>query len=212
MKPEPAPAEQKSGAPRDWGEIHRRLERTAAALAAEALPAGEARQAILKARARALALEPPSIADAQQLLEIVEFRLGAEIFGVGAAFVREICPLREFTPLPGTPPFVLGIINLRGQILSVVDLKKIFALPEKGLGQLNKVIVLNNEQMEFGILADEILGTRPIPTETIQAAPPTVAGLGAQYLLGVTGEQTIILDAEKILGYEKLVVHQEETA
>ncbi len=167
------------------------------------------RRALLKERARALALEPPASAAAQALLEIVEFRLGAETYGIGAAYVREICQLQEFTPLPGTPPFVLGLINVRGQILSVVDLKKIFTLPEKGLGQLNKVIILRDERMEFGILADEILGARAIPNETIQTPPPTVAGLGAEYLLGVTGERVIILDARKILHYEKLLVHQE---
>ena len=111
--------------------------------------------------------------------------------------------------MPGTPSFLLGIINVRGQILSVVDLKKIFALPERGLGQLNKVIILRDERMEFGILADEILGTRAIARETIQPPPPTVAGAGAEYLLGVTGERVIILDAKKILHYEKLLVHQE---
>ncbi|MHB8836963.1 MAG: chemotaxis protein CheW [Candidatus Methylomirabilia bacterium] len=209
MKPEdvtPAPA---PGVGRDWDEIHRRLERTAAALAAGSAPSAEASREVLKARSRALALEPPSNAAAQELLEIVEFSLGAETYGIGAAFVREIFPLQEFTPLPGTPPFVLGIINVRGQILSVVDLKKIFALPEKGLGQLNKVIILRDVRMEFGILADEVLGARAVPKETIQAAPPTVAGIGAEYLLGVTAERVIILDAQRILGYEKLIVHQE---
>lgn len=203
------PTSPEPGGGRDWSEIHRRLKRTAEALAAGAVPTGEARQAILKARAHALALEPQPATATQELLEIVEFRLAAEIYGIGAAFVREIYPLREFTPLPGTPPFVLGIVNVRGRIVSVVDLKKIFTLPEKGLGQLNKVIILRDERMEFGILADVILGARAIPKETIQAPPPTVAGIGAEYLLGVTGERVIILDAEKILGYDKLVVHQE---
>lgn len=203
------PPAAETGNSRDWSEIHRRLERTTEALATGAVPTGEARQAVLKARARALALESQRVVATQELLEIVEFRLAAETYGIGAAFVREICPLEEFTPLPGTPPFVLGIVNIRGQILSVVDLKKIFSMPEKGLGALNKVIILRDEAMEFGILADAILGARAIPKETIQDPPPTVAGIGAEYLLGVTGEGVIILNAEKILGYEKLIVHQE---
>jgi len=198
-----------AGGVRDWGEIHRRLERTAESLEAGISPSAAAMHAILKERARALAVEPRRVAATQELLEIVEFRLAAETYGIGAAFVREIHPLQDFTPLPGTPPFVLGIVNVRGQILSVVDLKKIFALPGKGLGALNKVIVLRNERMEFGILADAILGARAIPRETIQPPPPTVGGLGAEYLLGVTGERVILLDAEKILGYDKLIVHQE---
>lgn len=206
MTPELESPEPGSG--RDWGEIRRRLERAAEALAAGVAPSAAAMHAVLKERARALALEPPQAVSSQELLEIVEFRLAAETYGVGAAYVREIHPLHEFTPLPGTPPFVFGIVNVRGRILSVVDLKKIFTLPEKGLGQLNKVIVLRDERMEFGILADEIHGARAIGKASIQPPPPTVGGLGAEYLLGVTGEGVVLLDAEKILGYEKLVVHQ----
>jgi purine-binding chemotaxis protein CheW len=122
--------------------------------------------------------------------------------------VREAYPLKDFTPLPGTPPFVLGIINLRGQILSVVDLKKFFDLPEEGLGQLNKLIILHNEQMEFAILADDILGARPMALGEILAAPPTVSGIGAEYLRGVTAGHVIILDAEKILSDGKIIVNQ----
>ena len=77
-------------------------------------------------------------------------------------------------------------VNVRGQILSVLDLKKFFNLPEKGLGDLNKIIIIRNEMMEFGILADVIIGTRRIPLEAIQPPPPAVTGIGAEYLKGVT--------------------------
>lgn len=164
--------------------------------------------AILKARARVLAQETEEAGAAREFLDIIEFSLAAETYGIESAFVREVYPLKDFTPLPGAPPFVLGIVNVRGQILSVIDLKKFFNLPEKGLGQLNKVIIIRNGLMEFGILADAVLNARPIPLETIQAPPPTVTGIGAGYLKGVTGGRMIILDAEKILGDEKIIVRQ----
>ncbi|TRZ52091.1 purine-binding chemotaxis protein CheW, partial [bacterium] len=144
----------------------------------------------------------------QEFLEIVAFRLASETYGIEAAYVREAYPLRDFTPLPGVPPFVLGIVNVRGQILSVIDLKKFFDLPAGGLGQLNKLIILWDEQMEFGILADEILGAQSIPLDSIQPAPPTVSGIGAEYLRGITAERVILLDAEKILNDEKIIVDQ----
>ena len=87
------------------------------------------------------------------VIEIITFTLATETYGVESAFVREVYPLKEFTPLPGLPPFIFGIICVRGQILPVVDLKKFFNLPEKGLGEMNKVIILGNGQMEFGIMA-----------------------------------------------------------
>jgi len=164
---------------------------------------------ILKARARVLARETEEAGAVLEFLDIIEFNLAAETYGIESAFVREVYPLKNFTPLPGTPPFVLGIVNVRGQILSVIDLKKFFNLPGKGLGQLNKVIIIRNDRMEFGILADAVLDARPIPLETIQAVPSIVTGIGAEYLKGVTSGRMIILDAEKILCDEKIIVHQE---
>ncbi|MDO8803951.1 MAG: chemotaxis protein CheW [Elusimicrobiota bacterium] len=173
------------------------------------LSAGAAdKRLILKARARALAQEPAAECAARGFLEITEFRLAAETYGLASAFVREVQPLKDYTPLPGVPPFVLGLISVHGQILSVVDLKKFFSLPGKSLSELDKVIVIRNDRMEFGILADAVLGTRPIPLDAIQAAPPTVTGIGAEYLKGVTREGVIVLDAEKILSDEKIVISQ----
>lgn len=166
------------------------------------------KDSILKTRARALAQEPEQAFAARSFIEIVEFRLASETYGLESSFVREVYPLEDFTPLPGMPFFVLGIINIHGQILSVVDLKKFFNLPDKGLGELNKVIILQNGRMEFGVLADAVLGTRSIPLDAIQAPPVTVTGIGAEYLKGVTGERVILLDAQEILADEKIIVNE----
>jgi purine-binding chemotaxis protein CheW len=199
----------KEGKVTDWSEIHRRLASEQKALAGGIAPSPEERRAILRARARILALEPRKDAGPQDSLEIIQFRLAGETYGIASAFVREVYPLKDLTPLPGTPTFVLGIINLRGQILSVVDLKAFFNLPQKGLGDLNKVIILCNDRMEFGILADAILATHQVLLDAIQPMPLAVTGIGAKYLKGVTGEHSIILDAEMILGDKKIIVHQE---
>ena len=206
MRTDPAapPASQRI----DWSEINQRMETARQALAQGAVPSPQASRAILRARAHALAWEPQQAILTQEFLEIVEFRLASETYGLESAFIRETYPLKDFTPLPGVPPFVLGIVNVRGQILSVVDLKKFFDLPEQGLGQLNKLIILRDRQMEFGILADEILGARSIALDTVQAAPPTISGIGADYLRGVTAGRVIILDAGKILSDEQIIVHQ----
>ena len=168
----------------------------------------QSKDSILKARARALAKEPEQAVAARSFIEITEFRLASETYGIESSFVREVYPLKDFTPLPGVPPFVLGIVNVHGQILSVVDLKKFFNLPDKGLGELNKVIILHNGRMEFGILADAVLGTQSVPLDAIQAPPVTVTGIGADYLKGVTGERVILLDAQKILDDKKIIVNE----
>ena len=209
MKKDKVTTPPEQGAKINWNEILQRVEKARESLERGEAPSPREKGAILKARARVLAREAEEAGAAREFLDIIEFSLAAETYGIESAFVREVYPLKDFTPLPGAPPFVLGIVNVRGQILSVIDLKKFFNLPEKGLGQLNKVIIIRNDRMEFGILADAVLDARPVPLETIQSAPPTVTGIGAEYLKGVAGGRMIILDAEKILGDEKIIVHEE---
>jgi len=211
MKKDKVTTPPEQGAKINWSEIRQRVEKARESLERGEAPSPKEKGAILKARARVLAREAEEAGAAREVLDIIEFSLAAETYGIESAFVREVYPLKDFTSLPGTPHFVLGIVNVRGQILSVIDLKKFFNLPEKGLGQLNKVIIIRNDRMEFGILADAVLDARPIPLETIQSAPPTVTGIGAEYLKGVTGGGMIILDAEKILGDEKIIVSEELT-
>ena len=115
--------------------------------------------------------------------------------------------MRDLTPIPGTPPFVLGIINVRGRIVSILDIRKFFDLPEKGLTDLNKVLILNGHNMEFGLLADAVLGVRKIRANELQASLPTLTGIREQYLKGVTKERFVILDAEKLLADKKIIVH-----
>ena len=174
------------------------------------MSAGEARpgetKRILKARAEALAREPAPAQAAGGHIEVVEFVLAYERYAVETRYVREVSPLENLTPLPCTPAFILGIVNLRGEILSVIDLKKFFELPEKGLTDLNKVIVLEAENMRFGILADAVSGVRRVRVDEIQPSLPTLTGVREAYLKGVTAERMVILDADKILADERIIV------
>ncbi len=166
----------------------------------------EEKAKVLKERAKALAKEGVKVEEDESHLEVVEFMLAHERYALELTHIREVYPLKDLTPLPGTPDFVFGIINVRGQILSIVDIKKFFDLPEKGITNLNQVIILQSGEMEFGILADEILGTKLIPASTIQDSLPTLTGIRAEYLKGVTGDRVVILDGEKIVSDEKMVV------
>lgn len=168
-----------------------------------------AKRAVLKARAAALAREPEALAGAKEDLDLVGFSLGSENYAIESSFVREICHLKDFSALPGAPAFVLGLINVRGQIISVVDLKEFFNFPRKGIAELNRVIILRNGRMEFAILADEIQGALRLASGSLRGAPATVTGIGAEYIKGIGGGNLIVLDAEKILGDSRIVVRQE---
>ncbi|MBL6986790.1 MAG: purine-binding chemotaxis protein CheW [Methylobacter sp.] len=165
-------------------------------------------QNVLEARAQALAQAPEPVA-ATDCIEIVTFLLAYETYGIETGWVREVYPLKELTPLPCTPPFVAGIVNVRGQVISVIDIKKFFDLPEKGLTDLNKVIILSDGLMEFGILADAVLDVRSIPRQQIQPSLPTLTGIREQYLLGITADRLIVLDAYSLLTSRSIVIHED---
>ena len=162
---------------------------------------------ILKARAAALAAEPARTEQGDQI-EVLEFALSHENYCVESRYVREVCPLKEFARVPGAPSFVLGVINVRGEIVSILDIRKIFDLPELGLGDLNRVIILRSENMEFGILADSIAGIRTVLAKDLLAPPATFTGLRREYLKGLLSGGTAVLDAGKILSDQRLVVSE----
>jgi purine-binding chemotaxis protein CheW len=193
----------------DWNEIYRRVENVQMAIERGWSPTPEETNNILKERAKALAREQEHKETTEENIEVVEFLLSYERYGIESSYVREVYPLRELTSVPCTPPFVLGIVNVRGQILSIVDIKKFFDLPEKGLGDLNKVIILHSDHMEFGILADVILGVDNVLLSKLQPSLPTLTGIREEYPKGVTDERVVILDAEKLLSDKKFVVHEE---
>jgi purine-binding chemotaxis protein CheW len=164
---------------------------------------------ILKARAQELARKPPPSIDPRELLEIVEFELAGERYGIEVTRISVVCALKELTPVPCTPDFVFGIINLRGAMHTVIDLKRFFDLPDSGLTELNQVLILESEDVRLGILADTILGVRTIRLAALESSLPNLSGIRASYLKGVTSGGLAVLDAAKILSDEALLVREE---
>jgi purine-binding chemotaxis protein CheW len=163
---------------------------------------------ILRERARQLA-QPPEEETSAAVIEVVMLLLAYETYAIETAYVREVYPLKDLTLLPCTPAFVAGIVNVRGQVMSVIDLKQLFELPVKGLTDLNKIVILSDGMMEFGILADAILGVQNIPLHEIEPVLPTLTGVREDYLKGITAEGVVVLDAAKLLHSDNIVIHEE---
>ena len=163
---------------------------------------------ILRERAQALARVPPPPA-ADTILELLEFGLASERYAIERRYVQEVHPLRELTPLPCTPPFILGIVNVRGRIVPVLDLKKFFELPERGLTDLHRTIIVRGHDLEIGLLADVIIGIRSVPAESLQPSLPTLTGIRADYLKGVADGRLVVLAVDRILSDPKIIVHEE---
>ena len=164
---------------------------------------------ILRERARALARPVPSAPAPSTMLELLEFRLASERYALETRHVQDVHPLRDLTPLPGTPPFVLGIVNVRGRILPVLDIKKFFDLPEQGLTDLHRIILVRGNDLELGLLADVIVGVRSVSADSLQTSPPTFTGIRADYLKGIAAERLVVLDLDRILSDPKIIVHEE---
>lgn len=193
----------------NFSEVEQRLQTAHAALENIWAPSAEETRRILQTRALTLAQEASSGEDLEDVIEVLEFALAYERYAVETQYVNQVAMLEQLIPLPCTPDFVLGVVNLRGAILPVLDLKNFFELPVKGLTDLNKIIVLQSEKILFGILADEIVGVRNILLRDVQSSLPTLTGVRKDYLRGVTPERVTLLDAEKLLTSEKIVVQEQ---
>lgn len=135
--------------------------------------------------------------------QLVVFRLGKEEYGVDIAKVQEIVRIQEITKLPQAPSFVEGIVNLRGRIIPIVDLKKRFNLEgEESSEKEKRVIVVNVGGQTIGMVVDSVSEIIRLPREDIEPPPPIVAGIEAAYIEGVgkmDKRLIILLNIEKIL-------------
>ncbi len=160
---------------------------------------------ILERRARELA-KPEVQTGMGGGVPAVTFELCGERYAVEVAHVREIRRLNGLTPVPGVPAFVLGLINLRGEILSVLDLRRILGLPSPSLGTLARVLVLSSPAMTFGLAVDRLKGTEAIPIKTLQPPPTSREGPGKRIVKGVTRDRVVFLDGGALLSEPSLVV------
>lgn len=193
----------------DWLEIHRRIDAASEAFAHGYALSPEQERLILKERAHALSQPIENTEEAGGMLEVVEFELASECYAFPLRQVREVCRLRELTPVPCTPAFILGIINLRGEILTIIDLKPGFELPASSTSDLSKIFILHGDGMQLGVLADAIGGVRKLQPGELQPALPTLTGHRAEYLHGITHDRVVVLDAAKLLADPRLLVNED---
>jgi purine-binding chemotaxis protein CheW len=171
----------------------------------------EEKKRILKERARRLARRPETEAIEEESVKVIEFTLAQERYAVQVEFVREVYTLRDLTPVPCAPSFVLGIINVRGQVISVLDLKEFFDLPRKQISDQSRVLILHGKDMEFGIVAESVLGERKIPVSRIQSDIPGIHSIRGDFIWGVTADRLVVIDVENMFTDKSIIVHQELT-
>jgi purine-binding chemotaxis protein CheW len=166
------------------------------------------RKKILKLRAEELAEEPKKDLVIEKGLEIVTFMLADEIYGIESSFVREVIHLKSVTQLPCTPSFVFGITNVRGKLVSIIDLKDLLELPVRGIKDLNRVLIVQTKDLELGLLTDDIGGVKIILSHDLQPSLPALAGILSEYMQGITEQRLIVLDIKKILADTRIIVNE----
>jgi purine-binding chemotaxis protein CheW len=192
-----------SAGPIDWVDVRRRLARAEEAATTGEMSSARAR-AIMDDRAQRLARKQAPAERAGDALEVLTFALGHERYAVETRYAREVVRLASITPVPGVLPFVMGVTNYRGQILSVLDLRLLLAAPPAGVTDLSRLIVLGVSGAEFGVLADRADEIRSLHGDEI-LAPSEAAGAGREYVRGVTRDALTILDAAWLLQDPRLM-------
>ena len=192
----------------DWVAIRQRLERSMEAIDPDA-PA--MRELVLRERAAALARSPQSAPepDPHGCVEVLAFDCGGTRYAVETRWVAQACAMPQLTALPGVPGHVAGIVPFRGQVLAVLDLRALLALPVARLAEPAGLVVLEGETMQFGLLADAVGAVLRYPRPALAPDLPGLAATRAGYLLGVAPDRTAILDAGRMLGDPGLVVHEQ---
>jgi len=130
------------------------------------------------------------------------FVLADETYGLEILKVREIIGLMDITAVPRTPEFVKGVINLRGKVIPVVDLRLKFGLPEAQHTEETCIIVVNVLSVEMGIVVDKVSEVLDIVTEEIEETPSFGAEVNTDFILGMgkaNGKVTILLDIVKVM-------------
>ncbi|HRN27471.1 MAG TPA: chemotaxis protein CheW [Ignavibacteriaceae bacterium] len=138
----------------------------------------------------------------EELLQLVSFKIGDEEFGVDILSVQEINRMSQITKVPNTPEFIEGVINLRGRIIPVIDLRVKLGMTRKDHGKNTRIVVVELKGQTIGFIVDEVSEVLRIPKNITEAPPDMVGGMNSDYITSIgklEDRLLILLDLEKIL-------------
>lgn len=148
----------------------------------------------------------------EELLQLVGFKIGDEEFGVDILKVQEINHMVEVTRIPNAPAFVEGVINLRGKVIPIIDLRRKFGLQPKERGKDTRIIVVELSGKIVGFIVDAVSEVLRIPKSITEPPPPIVSGIEAEYIIAVgklEDRMLILIDLDKVMtGAEKREIKQ----
>jgi len=132
----------------------------------------------------------------------VTFALGNEVYGVDVMKVQEVQRMTEIAPVPGSPPFVLGIFNLRGTVVTVVDAEMRFGLPPRPITDTTRIMIIEVDDKVVGVKVDAVSDVVKVPVSKIHASPDVNAQVDRRYIEAVAHHDdtlVIIVNTDKLL-------------
>jgi len=142
------------------------------------------------------------------LLQLVSFKIGPEEFGVDITKVQEINRMVEITKVPQAPRFVEGVINLRGKVIPIIDLRMRLGVNAQANDKNTRIVVVDIADRVMGMIVDSVSEVLRIPTSTIEPPPHIATGANAEYIQGVAkldNRLLIFLDLSKVIDTEEMI-------
>lgn len=140
------------------------------------------------------------------VMQCVTFRLEDEMYGINVMQVQEVLRVTEIAPVPGAPDYVLGIINLRGNVVTVVDTRERLGLGSKEVDESTRIVIIEADKLVVGILVDAVAEVVDLRTSEIESAPSVGNDESSKYIQGVAsrdGDLLILVDLNKLLNDEE---------
>ncbi|MHB1948045.1 MAG: chemotaxis protein CheW [Gammaproteobacteria bacterium] len=151
---------------------------------------------------------PIESTDNKTVIQLIVFRAGNEEFGVKIEEVREIIKLVNVTPIPESPDFIKGIINVRGEIVTAIDIRSRFSLPMTEEIESKHIVVIKKDENLFGLIVDEVIEVLRIQRKEIKSAPPLIDRINEKYVDGIISHEErliILLNLDRVLSQQDLV-------
>ena len=137
-----------------------------------------------------------------RMIQFVTFILKGEVYGINVMQVQEVLRVSEIAPVPGAPSYVLGIINLRGNVVTVIDTRTRFNLPPTEVDDASRIIVIESEKQVVGMLVDAVAEVVELNEKEIDVAPTVGTEEGSRYIQGLAARKDklmILVDLNKLL-------------
>lgn len=137
------------------------------------------------------------------LLQLVTFTLGNEEYAVDILKVHEINRMREITKVPNSPSFVEGVVNLRGKVIPVVNLREKFGLQRKDEDKDLRIMIMDVRGVTMGLIVDSVQEVLRIPSDIVEPPPPMSTGIGTEFINGIAKQEDrliILLDIDRLFG------------